>query len=84
MIDWFWAIIEAIRYYPTLVVRGWWKHPPFLPLISKRYIKFRLDTNYGMVEHGHVRPHWRVLVKDARSFLLWRRKFRIMGKLYKR
>lgn len=83
MIEWVLAFIEAIRYYPCIVQIGWWKRPPFLPLTTKRYIKFRLDTVYGMVEHGWSRPRWWVIVHDTKNFLLWRRKFRISGKLHR-
>jgi len=83
MIEWFWAFIEAFRYYPTIVQRGWWKQWPFLPLVPERFIKFRLDTNYGMVEHGWKRPPWWKIVLDTKTFLTWRRKYRISGKLHR-
>jgi hypothetical protein len=27
--------------------RGWWRHPPFLPLPPASYLRWRLDTAYG-------------------------------------
>lgn len=27
--------------------RGWFRRPPFLPLPSKSYLRWRLDTAYG-------------------------------------
>jgi prepilin-type N-terminal cleavage/methylation domain-containing protein len=77
---WVLAMIEGIRYYFCIVKRGWWKRWPFLPLTTKRYIKFRLDTAYGMPENGWKRPHWTKIVADTRSFLLWRRELRIETK----
>jgi len=81
MVALIWALIEGMRYYPTIVERGWWRHQPFLPLPPERYIKFRLDTAYGMVEHGWERPPFLVLIRDVYRFLLWRRKFRLIGRL---
>lgn len=74
---WFLALLEAPRYYFAIVKVGWWKIPPFLPLTTKRYIKFRLDTAYGMVENGWKRPSKREMVVAVKNFLLWRREMRI-------
>lgn len=27
--------------------RGWWRSPPFLPLPSTAYLRWRMDTAYG-------------------------------------
>lgn len=80
LMGWFWALLEGIRYYPC-IVRGWWKRWPFLPVPPSKYVQFRLDTVYGMVEHGWPRPGFCRVVLDTRAFLLWRRKFRLQGKL---
>lgn len=74
---WF-AIVEGIRFYFCIIPKGWWKRCPFLPLPSRPYIKFRLDTAYGQVDNGWTRPKFRKLITDIMMFLLWRRKFRMM------
>lgn len=71
-----WAVLEGMRFYPCTVRRGWWRRPPFLPLPSRRYLKFRLDTAYGEVAHGWRRPGLAKTIRDVKSFLLWRREFR--------
>jgi hypothetical protein len=37
----------AIRQLRRSARRGWWRRPPFLPLPSADYIRFRLLTQYG-------------------------------------
>jgi len=32
--------------------RGWWRRPPFLPLPSASYMRWRMDTAFG--DPGHV------------------------------
>ena len=27
--------------------RGWWRHPPFLPLPATAYLRWRMHTAYG-------------------------------------
>jgi hypothetical protein len=27
--------------------RGWWRHPPFLPLPPREYVRWRMHTAYG-------------------------------------
>ena len=27
--------------------RGWWRRPPFLPLPSREYVRWRMHTAYG-------------------------------------
>ncbi|MGK7311647.1 MAG: hypothetical protein ACN0LA_05355 [Candidatus Longimicrobiales bacterium M2_2A_002] len=27
--------------------RGWWRHPPFLPIPPRRYLEWRMHTAYG-------------------------------------
>jgi hypothetical protein len=81
---WVLALLEAPRYYFCIVRIGWWKRWPFLPLTTKRYIKFRLDTAYGMVENGWSRPPLRKLIVDLKNFLLWEREMRLLTKRRKR
>lgn len=40
---WVAALVQLSR----LAVPGWWRRPPFLPLPSKPYLRFRLETAYG-------------------------------------
>jgi hypothetical protein len=40
---WVSALRQAFRLAPT----GWWRRPPFLPLPDERYMRFRLETQYG-------------------------------------
>lgn len=37
------ALAQLVRLAP----RGWWRRPPFLPLPSPAYLRFRLETAYG-------------------------------------
>jgi hypothetical protein len=40
-----WAI--AARQLRLTARRHWWRHPPFLPLPSADYVRFRMQTQYG-------------------------------------
>ena len=40
---WFTALRQARRMTPS----RWWRHKPFLPVPSPRYLRFRLETQYG-------------------------------------
>lgn len=37
------AARQALRLAP----RGWWRHPPFLPVPDPTYLRFRMVTAYG-------------------------------------
>ena len=37
----------AVRQLRRSVRRGWWRRPPFFPLPSSEYVRFRLLTQYG-------------------------------------
>jgi len=37
----------AVRVARRTARRGWWRRPPFLPVPSVEYVRFRLQTNYG-------------------------------------
>jgi hypothetical protein len=43
---------------------GWWRRPPFLPLPSSSYIRFRLLTQYGDSEAEPA-------ADDVVSYLRW-------------
>jgi hypothetical protein len=40
-----WA--TGLRQARVLAGRGWWRRPPFLPLPSPEYLRFRMQTAYG-------------------------------------
>lgn len=37
----------AVRLVLRTARAGWWRRPPFLPLPSREYVRFRMLTNYG-------------------------------------
>ena len=41
------AARQAARFVP----RRWWAHPPFLPVPSRAYYRFRMETQYGDPRH---------------------------------
>jgi hypothetical protein len=47
--------------------RGWLRHPPFLPLPSRQYLRWRMYTAYG--DENAVPP-----AEDVVRFAQWRRK----------
>jgi len=44
---WLWWI--ALRQVARMARPQWWRHPPFLPLPPSAYLRFRLETAYGVV-----------------------------------
>jgi hypothetical protein len=47
--------------------RGWWHRPPFLPVPSRDYLRWRMYTAYG--DEGAVPP-----LDDVVRFARWRRR----------
>lgn len=47
--------------------RGWYRRPPFLPVPSRTYLRWRLYTAYG--DEGAVPP-----LEDVVRFVRWRRR----------
>ena len=45
---WTTALRQARRTSPP----GWWRRPPFLPVPSGDYLRFRLVTQYGETERS--------------------------------
>ena len=41
--------LAAVRQVLRIARPGWWRHPPFLPLPDRDYLRFRLETGYGEV-----------------------------------
>ena len=44
-----WA--TAARQAIVLAPDGWWRRPPYLPVPDRDYMRFRLVTAYGDVDH---------------------------------
>ena len=54
------AVVQVFR----LARRGWWRHPPFLPVPDRAYLRFRLETQYGDPDH-------RAEPDDIVAYLRW-------------
>lgn len=61
--------LEAVRTWAAFTPRKWWAQRPFLPLPTRAYIRWRLQTAYGS---STVRPSG----SDVIEFLEWRREQR--------
>lgn len=57
--------VTALRQLRILAAPGWWRRPPFLPVPSREYLRFRLQTAYGGDGRGPVQPD------DVISYLRW-------------
>jgi hypothetical protein len=44
---WLWRV--ALRQVARTARPQWWRHAPFLPLPPPGYLRFRLETAYGIV-----------------------------------
>ena len=60
--------VPAVRVATRASAVGWWRRPPFLPLPSREYLRFRLLTQYGAAD---ARP----TVDDVVHYLEWCRRF---------
>ena len=63
----------AYRQVRRLAAPGWWRRPPFLPLPSPEYLRFRMATQYG--DAGH-RPE----PADVINYLAWCRRWDRLGR----
>lgn len=54
----------ALRQVRVLVPPGWWRRPPFVPLPSRDWLRFRMTTAYGD-------PDAPVDVEDLLVWLAW-------------
>jgi hypothetical protein len=54
----------ALRQVRRTAPRGWWRHAPFLPVPSGPYLRFRLVTQYGSVDHSPTPD-------DVLNYLAW-------------
>jgi hypothetical protein len=72
---WLWG--TAVRQLFRLAPNGWWRRPPFLPLPDRRYLAFRLATQYGSPDHA-PEPG------DVVEYLLWCRDWHTTGRRQRR
>jgi hypothetical protein len=61
---WLTAVRQAFRLAPN----GWWRRAPFLPIPDERYMRFRLETQYGNAMHS-TEP------RDLVTYLAWCRSY---------
>jgi hypothetical protein len=57
----------ALRQVRRTAPPGWWRHAPFLPVPSGPYLRFRLVTQYGSVDHPPAPD-------DVLNYLMWCRR----------
>jgi len=57
--------LDLVRLAWSFRARGWYRHPPFLPLPPREYLRWRMFTAYG---DEAVPP-----VDDVVNFARWRR-----------
>ena len=60
--------VTAVRQMFRLAPNGWWHKAPFLPLPDERYLRFRLETQYGDAMHT-TEP------RDLLTYLAWCRSY---------
>jgi hypothetical protein len=63
-----WLWLTALRQLRRLAPRGWWRRRPFLPVPDHEYLRFRMQTMYGM-EQTELRTD------DFVTYLSWCRRF---------
>lgn len=61
--------LTALRVGRRMIRRRWWRRPPFLPVPSASYVRFRLVTMYGGTGTGPVHPD------DVVTWLEWCRRW---------
>lgn len=57
---WSTAVGQIFRLAPN----GWWRRAPFLPIPDARYLRFRMETQYGDAMH-------RPAANDMITYLVW-------------
>lgn len=74
------AVARRPGLWPTAVCQAlvlapdrWWARRPFLPLPDRRYLRFRLVTQYGDADHPPV-------ARDVVDYLTWCQQMRRMGR----
>jgi hypothetical protein len=63
----------GLRQATRLAPERWWARAPFLPVPSRRYLEFRLLTQYGDTAH-------RADPGDVVNYLRWCRYWQIQGR----
>jgi hypothetical protein len=58
--------VDLLRLAWSFRARDWWRHPPFLPLPPREYMRWRMFTAYG--DEDAIPP-----VGDVVNFARWRR-----------
>lgn len=58
--------VDLVRLAWSFRARDWWRHPPFLPLPPREYMRWRMFTAYGDED---AIPS----VADVVNFARWRR-----------
>ncbi len=73
------VVVAHPRLWPTaarqgwrLVPNRWWSRPPYLPVPSREYVRFRMLTQYGETSH---RPE----PDDVLNYLRWCRDWQRFG-----
>ena len=56
--------VDLLRVAWRFRVRQWWRRPPFLPLPSRDYVRWRMHTAYG--DHDAVPP-----AADVERYARW-------------
>jgi len=56
--------VTAWHQYRASLPRRWWARRPFLPVPPGDYVRFRLQTQYGSVDH-------RIEAVDVLNYLSW-------------
>jgi hypothetical protein len=54
----------ALRQLRRTARVGWWRRPPFLPMPSRDYVRFRLVTQYGDADRPPTPD-------DVLNYLMW-------------
>ena len=58
--------VDLVRLTWSFRARDWYRHPPFLPVPPREYVRWRMFTAYG--DEAAVPP-----VEDVLRFARWRR-----------
>jgi hypothetical protein len=71
-----WAVARRPRLWAvalSLVPPGWWRRRPYLPVPSRDYLAFRMETQYGRAD---ARPD----AGDVVAYLEWCRTMRRLSR----
>ena len=73
---WFIAVIEGLHFLWATRPRMARFPRNIIPIPPMGWVTWRLDTMYGT----GVRPKLSMIIRDLRSFLIWRRDIRRLGR----